>query len=476
MANKKNNTLIILLLILLVIVLGAAYWVSTKKEKGERVVVEEIQRRTIKETVGASGKIFPETEIKISSDVSGEIVQLNVEEGDSVRAGMLLVKINPDAYVSTVERGEAGVNNAKAQLANADAGIVRNRALITQAEEEIKRIESQILNAKNIHERNEKLHSEGVISEADYDLSLSNLSGLEASLRSAQANVKSANSNLEAAIQSKNAAGFNVNSAEATLKETRTNLDRTAIYAPTDGVVSMLNVEQGERVVGTAQMSGTELMRIANLNSMEVQVDVSENDVLRVEVEDPVEIEVDAYLNRKFKGKVTQIANSASNTGSGQLTTDQVTNFVVKIRIDPSSYQELILPGKPYPFRPGMSASVDIFTQEADDILTLPIMAVTRWDTSKDKKRNQSKEDKSKDGETDNQLIKEVVYVVNADTVNRIVVQTGIQDNEYIQIKTGLKEGQTVVIAPYDAVSKKLDQGSEIKVVKEEDLYEKKKG
>ena len=472
MATKKsNNKLIIGLVIAALAITAFAIWKSTTEEKGERVVVEEVQKRTIKETVGASGKVFPETEIKISSDVSGEIVELYVQEGDSVTAGKLLAKINPDAYVSTVERSAAGVNSAKAQLANSAAGVSRNKALITQAEEEIKRLESQIANTRKTHERNDELFKDGVISEADFDASLANLQGLEASFRSAQASLTSAKANLESAIQSEKAASFSVKSAEATLKETNTNLQRTSIFAPTSGVISMMSVEKGERVVGTAQMSGTELMRIANLNSMEVQVDVSENDVLRVEVNDPVDIEVDAYQSRKFKGVVTEIANSASNSGSGQLTTDQVTNFVVKIRINPSSYQELIKPGKPYPFRPGMSASVDIFTNEAKDILTLPIMAVTRWDSSKDDK---SKKDKTVS--ENEEMIKEVVYVVSADTVDRVVVKTGIQDNEYIQVEVGLEEGQQIVVAPYDAISKKLKEGSEILIVKEEDLYKKKKG
>ncbi|HAV28916.1 MAG TPA: RND transporter, partial [Saprospirales bacterium] len=320
------------------------------KPKGIEVTVEEADNRTILEKVTASGKIFPETEVKISSDVSGEIVELYVQEGDSVYIGQVLAKIDPDTYESTVERGRASVNSAKANKAASATQIESSKAQIQQ-------IQAQLTNAKTVQDRNVKLLSEGVISQVEFDQSLSALQGLVANMRSAEATLESAKKNVEGA-------SYSVQSAEATLREMRTSLSRTIIKSPTNGIVSSLSVEQGERVVGTIQMAGTEMMRIANLSAMEVQVDVSENDILRVSLNDKVDIEVDAYLDRKFSGYVTEIANSASNIGgAASLNTDQVTNFVVKVRVDSESYKDLLGPNKRYPFRPGMSASVDIRTE-----------------------------------------------------------------------------------------------------------------
>ncbi len=465
MAKKRNNTVLFVLLGVVALLIMFQVYRSSNRSTGERVSVEKVERREILETVAASGKIYPETEVKISSDVSGEVVELMVEEGDSVVSGQLLAKVDPDAYQSAVERGIATVNNAKAQLANNRAGIERAKAQSSQGDAEIERIKAQITNAKAIHQRNADLYKEGVISEADFDQSLSNLQTLEANLRSAQANLKSFAASLESAKQSARAAEFTVKSNEATLKELRTNLRRTTIYAPTNGIVSQLNVEQGERVVGTAQMQGTEMMRVANLNAMEVQVEVGENDVLRVSLNDPVVIEVDAYIGRKFTGKVTQIGNSASNSNS--LTSDQVTNFVVTISVDPSSYQDLISEGKRYPFRPGMSASVEINTTRESDALSIPIQAVTTREDKKDRKSAKAQ----KVSNNPDDLVKEVVFVVRGDTVGMMEVQTGIQDDTYIQVTSGLEEGTEIVTGPYSAVSKKLKVGAEIEIVAEEDLY-----
>ena len=338
---------------LLIILMVGAYFKGKNRPKGKEVEMAEAAKRSIKETVSASGRIFPETEVKISSDVSGEIVELLVEEGDSVVIGQVLAKIDPEAYISTVERGLASVNSSKAQAATALANVDNSRAQIEQ-------IKAQLINAKNTHERNVELRKEGVISDVEFEASESNMLSLEANLKAAEASLSASKKNAESAQ-------FSVKSAQATLKELRTNLSRTTITAPTSGIVSSLSVEEGERVVGTIQMTGTEMMRISNLNSMEVQVDVSENDVPRVSLNDLVEIDVDAYQDKKFTGKVTQIANSASNLTSltgGTLTTDQVINFTVTIAIDPASYSDLVAAGNKYPFRPGMSASVDIFTEE----------------------------------------------------------------------------------------------------------------
>ena len=475
MAKKKNNTLIYVLIGLIVVLLiGAALFNRGGKSKGEKVSVEAAEKRTIKETVSASGKIYPETEVKISSDVSGEIVQLNVEEGDSVVLGQLLAKIDPDAYQSQVERGVASVNNAKAQVANSKSGIERAKAQLTQAQAQKEQIQAQLTNAQAIHERNEKLHKDGVISIADFDASLSTLEGLKANLRSSTANVKSSEAGLESAKQSTEAAQYMVKSSQASLKELNTSLKRTTIFAPTAGVVSLLNVEQGERVVGTSMMNGTEMMRIANLSSMEVQVDVSENDVLRVSVGDPVDIEVDAYIDRTFKGEVTQVANSASNTATASLTTDQVTNFVVKIRIDQSSYAQLMKDKKGFPFRPGMSASVEIFTNTKEGTLSVPIQSVTTRE-DKDEKRKQEKMKGAKNVDDSDDDIKEVVFVCRGDSAIMVEVRTGIQDDSYIEVLEGVEEGDEIVTGPYNVVSKKLKDGNTVTKVDEDELYGRKK-
>ncbi len=472
MAKRKNSKLIYGLVGLVVLLLAFAIYKSKNRPRGERVSTEKVERRTIMEQVAASGKIFPETEVKISSDVSGEIVELFVQEGDSVQAGQILARIDPDSYQSQVERGTAGVNNAKAQLANARSGIERSKAQLAQAIAQKEQIEAQLINTRDMHNRNKTLHHEGVISDSELEASLSNLQALEANLRASQAAVKTAEANLEAAKRSAEAADYTVKSTQASLKELQTSLRRTTIYAPTDGTISVLNVEQGERVVGTIQMAGTEMMRIANMHIMEVQVDVSENDVLRVSVGDKAQIEVDAYLDRKFSGTVTEIASSASGSGNS-LTTDQVINFVVKIRIDQQSYKDLSAQSGGFPFRPGMSASVEINTQTAKDVLSIPIQAVTTKDMSK-KKHKDPDAPAAREASLRKDELKEVVFIASGDTASLQVVKTGIQDDSYIQILEGLEEGTPIVVAPYTAISKKLESGTQITVVDQDQLYKKK--
>lgn len=450
--KKGNQWWIWALLALFLALMAFAYFKNKKKPKGEKVTTEKVARRTIRETVSASGKIFPEKEIKISSDVSGEIVELEVREGDSIKAGQLLARINPDTYESAVERGNASLNNARSQVSISQAQVEASKAQIEQ-------IEANLANATKIHNRNIELRKQGVISQADFDASLANVHALEA-------NLKSAKSNLNSSIQGTRAAEFTVKSAEAGLKELRTSLSRTSIYAPSSGIISKLNVEQGERVVGTIQMAGTEMMRIANLNQMEVQVDVSENDILRVRLGDTAEIEVDAYLDRVFKGYVTEIANSASNTGTTTIQTlssDQVTNFVVKIRILPETYADMMRGGR-FPFRPGMSAAVEIFTNTKEDILCVPIAAVT------------TREDENKDSLAARQKafeFKEYVFVYSADTAKMVRVKSGIQDDNFIEILDGLEGGEEVITGPYATVSRKLKSG--MKLQREEKKDESKK-
>ena len=472
--TKRRKTLLYVIAGLLGLLIIAAVVKARQRPKGEEVTVEKVQRRTIRETVSASGKIFPETEVKISSDVSGEVVQLFVKEGDSVTMGQILAKIKPDEYQSAVERGQAAVNSAQAQREISSSNAKGSDAQIEQLKADRSRASAQLDAARSTHKRNEQLIKEGVISQSEFETSLSNLRSMESGLAAAEANLKAAENNLNSARENIRVSEFGITSARATLKELRTSLQKTVITAPVSGIVSKLNVEKGERVVGTLQMAGTEMMRIANLHSMEVQVEVSENDILKTSVNDEADIEVDAYLGRKFKGKVTEIANSASNVVSSNsgasLNTDQVTNFVVKIRVDPNSYADLLQKGQHYPFRPGMSASVDIYTHTSDNTLSIPIIAVTARDDAADEEKDKAKA-KSKDEEESpsakevskkDEIIKEIVFVVNKDTVGIREVKTGIQDNDHIEIVSGLQEGETVVTGPYSAIARKLKGGGKI--------------
>ena len=464
MAKGRNNRLIIGLIALIGILVAVAVWKSKNTPKGETVNVEKVQKRTIRETVSASGKVYPEVEVKISSDVSGEIVELLVEEGDTVFKGQLLAKVNAETYLPSVERGQAGLSGAKAQASQVKAAIENALAQKQQ-------VETQVSFARNTHTRNEQLLKDGVVSQADFDNSYNNLKTAEANLRAAVAGVQSAGDNARAA-------DYSVQSSEASLKELRTNLKRTAIYAPMSGIVSKLNVEKGDRALGTIQMTGTEIMRIANMSQIEVQVDVSESDIPRVSVGDVAEIDIDAYAGRKFKGHISQIANTASGSASAAaaLTNDQVTNFAVKIRIDVDSYSDLMGKNKKYPFRPGMSASVQIYTKSAENVLSVPIMAVTTRDREKKVTKPGEEEEQGLKRVTKEasmlDKVQEVVFVTSADTVRMVEVKTAIQDDQYIQITEGLQEGEEIVIGPYDAVSRKLKQGA---LINKEDAEKKRK-
>ena len=383
------------------------------------ITTGKVTNRTIKETVSASGKIFPETEVKLSSDVSGEVLNIHFEEGDSVTIGDLLLEIQPDIYTSIVNRTDAALNQAKANLASSKA---RQAQVMAQ-------YESADLSFK----RSENLYKEGVISDAEYE--------------NAVAAFKNAEGEKLAAEQSVIAAEYSVKSAEATLKEARDNLAKTKIFAPMNGIISLLNVEKGERVVGTTQFEGTEALRIANMDKLEIKVDVSENDILRVSTGDTVEVEVDAYIDRTFKGFVKYIANSASAENQ-LLTSDQVTNFTVEIGLDRSSYQDLIIAGNPFPFKPGMSASVEIQTEKIENTLAVPIQSVT------------VREEKSE--ETGEDELQEIVYVYNDGIAEAVKVKTGIQDDKYIRIISGLEEDQEVITGPYRAISKLLEDGDPV--------------
>ena len=415
---KNNKILKILLPIVIVLILFAiigkkAGWFG--KALTLKVAVENAEKRTIIETITANGKIQPEKEVKISPDVSGEIVELTVKEGDPVEKGQLLLRIKPDNYISQRDRALSEISAAQARRAQADAQF-------TQADLSFK--------------RNQQLYKEQTISKSDYE--------------QAEATYNVAKAELDAAK-------FGITSAEASLKDANENLTKTSIYAPMTGTVSMLLVELGERVAGTNLMAGTELMRVADLSRMEAQVQVNENDIPRVKLGDTALIEVDAYLDQKFKGIVTEIANSAKTTG---VSADQVTNFDVKILVLPQSYQKLVDAGDKNPFRPGMSATVDIRTQSKSDILTVPIQSVTtRSDTTK------------AGGAPAQKDIRTLVFITDGKYALAKDVKTGIQDNSYIEILSGIALNDKVISAPFSAISKKLADSTLVEVVKKEELF-----
>ena len=451
MSVKKNRKWLWISIIAILALFTLAIIKAKNRPKGDKVYTEEVKKRDIREIVSASGKIYPKTEVKISSDVSGEIVALYVKEEDTVRAGQLLAKIDPDAYVSQVDRGVASLNVSKSQMESTKKAIESARAQKEQ-------ITSQLENSKQVFARNQKLHTDGVISDAEFEAS-------KASMKALEANLKAANTAIAQAEENVRASGFGIKSSEATLNEVKKSLSRTSILAPTNGIISKLNVEKGERVVGTIQMTGTEMMRIANLNIMEVQAEVSENDILRVQLGNSVDIDVDAYPNKKFKGTVTEISNSSTTASLGttgsSLATDKITNFIVKIIIDQASYADLIKPGRGFPFRPGMSASVEITTNLEKNIICVPIQAVTT---------REDKVGETENGDSKDANLKEVVFIPSNDTLRMVEVKTGIQDDAYIQIISGVNVGEKVVAGPYALVSRTLKRGSKVHVVKKEEI------
>lgn len=439
MTKKKKRLLWIGAIV--IVVLAVIAWSKSRSGESFKVTTSEVVERTIVETVIANGKIQPETEVIISSEVSGKILELPFKEGAKVKKGDLLVRINPDLAQASLDRTRAALNNAKANKAGADARLLQ--------------AEAQFKNAKSIRDRNEVLLEKGAISQADYE-------DIEATFESSEAEVK-------AARESAKAASYSIQSAMAGVKEASDSYDRTTIYAPMDGTVSRLNVEVGEQVVGAMQMTGTEIMRVANLEVMEVLADVNESDIVRVRFNDTANVEVDAYLNRKFKGIVTEIANSAKTAG---MSADQVTNFEVKIRILPESYADLN-DATMSPFRPGMNATVDIRTKTSENVLSVPIESITqRTDTSKAKSRS-SVERIMGETKSDDQKPITCVFILSGNTVEVTAVETGIQDDRYIEIISGLSAGDKVISGPFDLVSQKLMPGDEVKVVSKENLYKK---
>ncbi len=454
---KKSIKWLLIIVAVLLIAWFAFSAYNKGKDSGEKVTVETVAKRVIVETVTASGNVYPEVEVKISPDISGQITNLMVQEGDSVKKGQVLARIYADIYALQKDQAAAQVAQARATVANSEAALLALQATLKNAEDNYK--------------RNKTLFDQKVISQAE-------LEQIETTYQSAQANYNAAKQNIRSLE-----AGTNV--SQSGLSRANKDLSRTTIVAPMDGVVSSLSIKEGESVAGNSFNVGTEMMRVADMNIIEVRVDVGENDIVKVNLGDSADVEVDAYNNRKFKGVVTQIASSTkSNSLTGATTTD-VTNYEVRIRLDKASYSDLIDPAKPrrFPFRPGMNASADIKTKRKDNVLSVPIAAVNARLKGSDKSLADSKKEKATTTGTDEDQntsatagdeMEEVVYVLQADnTVKKILVKSGIQDMNYIEILSGLTGNEKVVSGPYSAISQTLKDGTKVKVVTKEELFKK---
>lgn len=436
--NKKTLWWIIggsVALLIILIIIGKA-----NSNDGVKVAIEKAAMHTITETVTASGKIYPETEVKISPEVSGEIIELPIQEGDSVRKGQLLVKINPAIYNSIVSQAEASVEESRSRVNNSREMAAQSKAQYEQA--------------KNNYDRNKKLYEDKVISAMEFEQ-------VESSYRSAKAAYEGSQATVSGGV-------YGTQGANANLSQARENLRKTTITAPTSGIISALNVKLGERVVGTAQYAGTEMLTIADLGRIEVRVDVSETDIAKVKMGDTTIVEADAYRGRKFTGIVSKISVSSKTTAGVAVSTDQVTNYTVNILILPSSYADLIaaMPSK-FPFKPGMSASVEIQTRSERNTLSIAVNAVTTrdWPDSLKKKAG-----------FDNTQLRQVVFVYNKASGKVMMrdVKTGIQNNQYIMVTEGIKAGDEVVIAPYGAIARTLKDKSQVTIVAKEKLFETK--
>lgn len=427
--------------------------VNMNKGKGAlEVTAEKAASRSITETVTASGQIYPEYEVKISPDISGEVTELTVAEGDSVTKGQVLARVYADVYALQRDEASARVGQSQATVANSRAALGALKASMDQAQQQ--------------YDRNKTLYNDRVISKAEFEQ-------FEASLSSAKANY-------DAALQNIRSLQAGVQSSQTGLTSANITLSRATIVAPMTGVVSSLKIEKGERVVGTAQMAGTEMMTIADMNTIEIRVDVGENDIVKVNIGDNADVEVDAYNDRKFKGIVTKIASSVKSALAA--TSTEVTNYEVRIRLDKSSYQDLIDPsGKSrFPFRPGMNARADIKTKQKNNVIAVPIASVNARIKDSDKSIAEAKKENEKANTTDaseaeTNDMQEVVFIVMKDgVVKKRVVKTGIQDINYIEVTNGIQPGDMIVTGPYSMVSQTLKDGDKVKIVTKDDLFKKK--
>ncbi len=451
--NKKLKWIIISLILLIVILVVLKKTGVIGKDEGIKVTAEKVQKRTIIETVNASGKVYPEVEVKLSPDISGEIIELNVAEGDSVKKGQELAKIYGDIYATQRDQAAAIVNQQQAQFNDAQAGLGA--------------LEAQLDQSKKTYDMQKQLYDEKVISRNEFN--------------TADAAYKTALANLNAAKQGVKGSYAGVQSAKAALHKADKDISLATLRSPMDGIVSLLSVKKGERVVGSSMMAGTEMMRIADMNKIEVRVDVGENDIPKVRLGDSASIEIDAFNDRKFTGVVTQIAssnNGAATQNDLANTSTDVTNYKVYIRLNPASYQDLVNASKTkrFPFRPGMSASADIQTKTHVNVLSIPINAVTTREkndsTLNSSMNNQAENDAMAVGNQGDNDLDIVVFKVQPDgKVKKQKVKTDIQDINYIEVTDGLKEGQEIVTGPYDVVSKTLKDGDKVKVVPKSQLF-----
>jgi len=458
MKKKKLLWIFIGLVVLVIGLVGLKSAGVIGKDEGLKVATEKVALRNITEIVNASGKVYPEIEVKVSPDISGEIVDLEVKEGDSVRRGQVLAKIYADIYSTQRNQAAAEVN--------------RQQAMVDNSRAQLESLQAALDLAKKTLERQKQLRTDNIISAAEFD--------------QAENSFKTAQANYNAAIQSIRSGQAGIASSQASLQTADKNLSRTAVLSPMSGIVSLLNVKAGERVVGNSMMAGTEMMRIADMGIFEVQVDVGENDIPKVKLGDSALVEVDAYNNRKFKGIVTQIASSSTtaSTISAATSSNDVTNYKVHIRLLRESYQDLFDPARPryFPFRPGMNANADIQTRTKNNVLAANINAVNTREKGTDKVVGEDKDkEKPKDNSQDEPKaasteLDEVVFVLQKDgTVKKVVVKTGIQDINNIEITEGLKAGDEIVVGPYNVISKTLKNGTKVKVVPKDKLYEVKK-
>lgn len=454
--SKKLKWLIGILVLLIVGFVGLKAAGIIGKDEGLKVATEKVVARTIIETVNASGKVFPEIEVKVSPDISGEIIELNFEEGDSVKRGAILARIYADIYTTQRDQASAIVNQQQATVENSRA--------------QLESLKSAMELAQKTYDRQKKLLDDKVISRAEFEQAENSLQGAKASYNAALQGIRSGQAG--------------VASASASLLRANKDLSRTAVLAPMNGVVSLMNVKKGERVVGNSMMAGTEMMRIADMSIIEVRVDVGENDIPKVKLGDSALVEVDAYNNRKFKGIVTKIASSSTSSAQAAITANDVTNFKVHIRLIQDSYKDLLNPGRPksFPFRPGMNASADIQTTTKANVLSVAINAVTTREKDSDNLANK-KEEKKEEGIQESEKatlssdLDEVVFVLQAGgTVKKVKVKTGVQDINNIEVTEGLKSGDEVITSPYNVISKTLKDGMKVIVVPKDKLFEQKKG
>jgi len=439
MGKTTKYILIGLGALIVLLIIGKATGIIGKPQLTQ-VAVEKAESRDINETVSASGKIKPHVEVKISPEVSGEVVELPIKEGDVVKKGQLLCRIRPDILKSGYDRAVASYNTQKASVGNSS--------------QMLKQSEATFINQESIYKRSKELFDKKVLTVAEFEQAKANYEGAKASLEAAKQNVVGSRYGLE--------------QSQASVKEAQDNLAKTTIYAPVDGVVSKLSIEQGERVLGTQQFAGTEIMTISDLTKMDVNVDVNENDINRIAIGNQSQIEIDAFLGKKFTGEVIEIGSSANVVGTNA---DQVTNFTVKVRITAQSYIDLLKKNAANhsPFRPGLTATVDINTNHVK-ALSVPIQSVTTRD---EKKPAATSGDTQKDDKktTATPPSKEYVFVLQAGKVKQVQVTTGIQDDTYIQILTGLKGGEEVVSAPFAAISKTLNDGMVVEKVDKSKLF-----